>query len=65
MKAGPGGSARSVTTWWVQLGSRSHSGGISSRLQVMIRQPSAEKRFTVAWPMPRLAPVRTTVLAVR
>src|SRR5437868_13054991 len=23
----------------------------------MTRQPAAEKRFTVAWPMPRLAPV--------
>jgi hypothetical protein len=27
----------------------------------MTRQPSAEKRFTVACPMPRLAPVRTIV----
>ena len=27
------------------------------REQVMTRQPAAEKRFTVAWPMPRLAPV--------
>src|SRR6202045_4755936 len=27
------------------------------REQVMTRQPVAEKRFTVAWPMPRLAPV--------
>ena len=28
---------------------------------VMTRQPAAEKRFTVAWPMPRLAPVSRRV----
>ncbi|CDX32668.1 exported hypothetical protein [Mesorhizobium sp. SOD10] len=28
---------------------------------MMTRQPSREKRFTVAWPMPRLAPVSTMV----
>jgi hypothetical protein len=27
----------------------------------MTRQPAAEKRFTVACPMPRLAPVRSSV----
>jgi hypothetical protein len=27
----------------------------------MTRQPAREKRFTVAWPMPRLAPVSTMV----
>jgi hypothetical protein len=27
----------------------------------MTRQPAAENRFTVAWPMPRLAPVRSSV----
>src|SRR5262245_37915793 len=57
-------SARSVTMWCDQLASRLHSGGTSSRLQVMMRQPSCMKRATVAWPMPRLAPVRTTVLGV-
>src|SRR5436190_21137757 len=31
------------------------------REQVMTRQPAAEKRFTVAWPMPRLAPVSSKV----
>ena len=31
------------------------------REQVMTRQPAAEKRFTVAWPMPRLAPVSSSV----
>ena len=30
------------------------------REQVMTRQPAAEKRFTVAWPMPRLAPVSSS-----
>ncbi|MFX5952769.1 hypothetical protein ABTE58_19010, partial [Acinetobacter baumannii] len=29
--------------------------------QVMTRQPALEKRITVAWPMPRLAPVRSSV----
>ena len=29
------------------------------REQVMTRQPALEKRFTVAWPMPREAPVRS------
>jgi hypothetical protein len=27
----------------------------------MTRQPADEKRITVAWPMPRLAPVRSNV----
>src|ERR1700751_1248234 len=27
----------------------------------MTRQPALEKRITVAWPMPRLAPVRSSV----
>ena len=31
------------------------------REQVITRQPAEEKRFTVAWPMPRLAPVRISV----
>src|SRR5918994_7169607 len=31
--------------------------GKAWREQVITRQPAAEKRFTVAWPMPRLAPV--------
>jgi hypothetical protein len=36
----------------------------SCREQLMMRQPSRAKRFTVAWPMPRLAPVSTMVLRV-
>jgi hypothetical protein len=28
---------------------------------VITRQPAAEKRLTVAWPIPRLAPVRSNV----
>ena len=27
----------------------------------MTRQPAEEKRITVAWPIPRLAPVRSSV----
>jgi hypothetical protein len=34
------------------------------REQVTTRQPSALKRFTVAWPIPRLAPVKTSVFAM-
>jgi hypothetical protein len=32
------------------------------REQVITRQPAEAKRFTVAWPMPREAPVRMSVL---
>src|SRR6266849_1319706 len=35
--------------------------GKACREQVMTRQPAAEKRFTVACPMPRLAPVKRSV----
>ena len=34
--------------------------GKAWREQVITRQPAAEKRFTVACPMPRLAPVRSS-----
>ena len=37
------------------------SPGTRWREQVMTRQPAAEKRFTVACPMPRLAPVSSSV----
>src|SRR5215469_5338485 len=58
------GSARSTVMCRFQFGSRLHSSGTSSRLQVRMRQPSWLKRFTVAWPIPRLAPVRMTVFLV-
>ena len=48
--SGPAGHGQSSAKAW--------------REQVMTRQPSREKRFTVAWPMPRLAPVRTMVFLV-
>ncbi len=35
--------------------------GEGMREQVRTRQPAEEKRITVAWPMPRLAPVRSIV----
>jgi hypothetical protein len=35
--------------------------GKAFREQVITRQPAAEKRLTVAWPMPRLAPVSRSV----
>jgi hypothetical protein len=36
-----------------------HSSGTASREQVMIRHSAALKRLTVAWPIPRLAPVNS------
>jgi hypothetical protein len=54
-------SARS--TWMWSSGPASHGQiyGNGCREQVMTRQPAAENRFTVACPMPRLAPVRSSV----
>src|SRR5215472_2417613 len=51
------GLPRSAVMWWVQFGSRLHSSGTASREHVMIRQAASLKRLTVAWPIPRLAPV--------
>src|SRR5215471_8573714 len=55
------GSARS--TWMWSSGPIAHGqfSGKAWREQVMTRHPAAAKRFTVAWPMPRLAPVRSSV----
>src|SRR5205085_9684506 len=47
--------------WSSGPASHGHSSGNGWREQVMTRQPAAEKRFTVAWPMPRLAPVSSSV----
>src|SRR3954452_979327 len=38
-----------------------HSSGNGWREHVITRQPALEKRITVAWPIPRLAPVRSSV----
>src|SRR3954468_24067630 len=35
--------------------------GNACREQVMTRQPAEENRIAVAWPMPRLAPVKSSV----
>jgi hypothetical protein len=35
--------------------------GNAWREQVMTRQPAEENRIAVAWPMPRLAPVKSSV----
>src|ERR1700722_4296697 len=51
------GSARSTWMWSSGPASQGQFSGNGWREQVMTRQPAAEKRFTVAWPMPRLAPV--------
>src|SRR5262245_3557957 len=51
------------STWMWSSGPASHGqfSGNGWREQVMTRQPAAEKRLTVAWPIPRLAPVRSSV----
>ena len=51
------GLARSTWRWSSGPISQGQFSGKAWREQVMTRQPAAEKRFTVAWPMPRLAPV--------
>jgi len=55
------GSARSTRTWSSGPASHGQFSGNGCREQVRTRQPAAEKRLTVAWPMPRLAPVRRSV----
>src|ERR1700679_1537419 len=47
--------------WSSGPASQGQFSGNGCREQVMTRQPAAEKRFTVACPMPRLAPVRSSV----
>ena len=47
--------------WSSGPASHGQSSGKPCREQVITRQPAEEKRFTVAWPMPRLAPVRISV----
>ena len=54
-------SARSTWMWSSGPASHGQSSGKAWREQVMTRQPAAAKRLTVAWPMPRLAPVRSSV----
>ena len=59
---GPAGSARSTWMWSSGPASHGQFSGKGWREQVITRQPAEEKRFTVAWPMPREAPVRISVL---
>ena len=58
------GSARSTWRWSSGPISQGQFSGKAWREQVMTRQPAAEKRLTVAWPMPRLAPVRSMIRRV-
>src|SRR5580704_2553531 len=44
--------------WSSGPASQGQFSGNGCREQVITRQPAAEKRFTVAWPIPREAPVR-------
>ena len=48
--------------WSSGPASQGQFSGNGCREQVMTRHPADEKRFTVAWPMPREAPVRMSVL---
>ena len=55
------GSARSTWIWSSGPAAQGQFSGKAGREQVITRQPALEKRFTVAWPMPREAPVRIRV----
>ena len=48
--------------WSSGPASQGQFSGKAWREQVMTRQPAEAKRLTVAWPMPREAPVRISVL---
>ena len=48
--------------WSSGPASHGHSSGNGCREQVITRHPAEAKRLTVAWPMPRLAPVSSSVL---
>src|SRR5690606_26824572 len=54
-------SARSTWIWSSGPAAQGQFSGKAWREQVMTRQPALEKRFTVAWPIPREAPVRIRV----
>src|SRR5215467_9181406 len=56
-------SASARSTWMWSSGPIAHGqfSGKACREQVITRHPAAAKRLTVAWPMPRLAPVRSSV----
>ena len=55
------GSARSICTWFLSPPGHGQSTLKGWRDTVITRQPPALNFFTVAWPMPRLAPVSTRV----
>src|SRR5262249_53551395 len=55
------GSARSTWIWSSGPIAHGQFSGKACREQVMTRHPAAAKRLTVAWPIPRLAPVRSSV----
>jgi hypothetical protein len=58
------GSARSICTWFLSPPGHGQSALKGWRDTVITRQPPALNFFTVAWPMPRLAPVSTRVRAL-
>src|SRR5471032_3666312 len=54
-------SARSICTWFLSPPGHGQSTLNGWHETVMTRQPPALNFLTVAWPMPRLVPVRTRV----
>jgi hypothetical protein len=54
-------SARSTSMWSSGPAPHGQTSGKACREQVMTRQPAEENRIAVAWPMPRLAPVKSSV----
>ena len=56
------GEERSTWMWSSGPISQGQFSGKGCLEQVMTRHPAEAKRFTVAWPMPREAPVRISVL---
>src|SRR5215210_7190026 len=55
------GLERSICRWSSGPISQGQFSGKAWREQVITRQPAAENRFTVACPIPRLAPVRSMI----
>ena len=56
------GLARSIRMWFSAPPGQGQRASKGCREQVSTRQPCAENVLTVAWPIPRLAPVSSITL---
>ena len=56
-------SSRSTWKWNCLLLDQGHFGATSDRENVITVHPSSQNFFEVAWPMPRLPPVRIIILS--